>query len=100
MQPGVVGVLLVSHNGHILEKHLPDGIDHELIAVISAGMYLNTSDIGRKWGRRQIDQMVCKTDIGYFVVGNAGSCILVMLVEPFTLQQFPFTTLESLELRL
>ncbi len=78
---GVIGCLIVGHDGLLIANSLPEEIDAESIGVWALGEYMNTEHIMKKLGHERVHQIVNRTPRGYVVVADFGGGILVALTE-------------------
>ena len=76
-QAGVVGSVIVGHDGILIANSLPKELDPETIGILSLGIYVNTTSIAKKMGHSHLHQLVSKTQYGYLVVADFGGGILV-----------------------
>lgn len=76
-QPGVVGSVIVGHDGILIANSLPKEQDPETIGIFSLGIYINTTNTSKKMGHNHLHQLVCRTAIGYLVIADFGGGILV-----------------------
>jgi predicted regulator of Ras-like GTPase activity (Roadblock/LC7/MglB family) len=76
-QPGVVGSVIVGHDGILIANSLPKELDPETIGILSLGIYVNTTNIAKKIGHNHLHQLVSRTQYGYLVVADFGGGILV-----------------------
>lgn len=80
-QPGVVGSVIVGHDGILIANSLPKELDPETIGILSLAIYVNTTNIIRKpeMKHNHLHQLVSRTDQGYLVIADFGGGILVTL---------------------
>ncbi len=76
-QPGVVGSVIVGHDGILIANSLPREHDPETIGILSLGIYINTTNSTKKIGHNHLHQLVCRTQAGYLVIADFGGGILV-----------------------
>jgi predicted regulator of Ras-like GTPase activity (Roadblock/LC7/MglB family) len=76
-QAGVVGSVIVGHDGILIANSLPKELDPETIGILSLGIYVNTTSIAKKMGHSHLHQLVSKTQYGYLVIADFGGGILV-----------------------
>jgi uncharacterized protein len=78
-QPGVVGSVIVGHDGILIANSLPKEMDPESIGILSLAIYVNTTNIIKKQPMKHnhLHQLVSKTQHGYVVVADFGGGILV-----------------------
>jgi predicted regulator of Ras-like GTPase activity (Roadblock/LC7/MglB family) len=76
-QPGVVGSVIVGHDGILIANSLPKEHDPETIGILSLGIYINTTNTSKKMGHNYLHQLVCRTHHGYLVIADFGGGILV-----------------------
>lgn len=78
---GVIGCLVVGHDGLLIANSLPVETDAEAIGVWALGEYMNTEHVMKKMGHERIHQIVNRTRRGYVVVADFGSALLVSVTE-------------------
>jgi predicted regulator of Ras-like GTPase activity (Roadblock/LC7/MglB family) len=76
-QSGVIGSVIVGHDGIIIANNLPSEVDPESIGVWGLGIFLNTDNAIKKMGHNQIHQVVTRSLRGYVVIADFGGGILV-----------------------
>lgn len=80
-QSGVVGSVIVGHDGILIANTMPQTVDPESVGVWALGIYLNTDGVVKKMGHNHIHQVVCRTPIGYLIIADFGGGILVTVTE-------------------
>jgi len=80
-QVGVLGSVIVGHDGILIANSMPQEIDPESIGVWALGVYINTDNVIKKMGHKHIHQVVAKTPRGYLIIADFGGGILVTLTE-------------------
>ena len=80
-QAGVVGSVIVGHDGILIANTMPQTVDPESVGVWALGIYLNTDGVVKKMGHNHIHQVVCRTPIGYLIIADFGGGILVTVTE-------------------
>lgn len=85
---GVIGCVIVGHDGLLIANTLPKEIDAESIGVWSLGEYMNTEHVMKKLGHERVHQIVNRVSRCYVVVANFGGGLLVAMTE--------FTDVENL----
>ncbi len=78
---GVVGCLIVGHDGLLIANSLPEEIDAESIGVWSLGVYMNTDHVMKKLGHERVHQIVSRTPRGFVVIADFGGGLLVAVAE-------------------
>lgn len=78
---GVIGCVIVGHDGLLIANSMPEEIDAESIGIWSMGEYMNTEHVMKKLGHERIHQIVNRTPRGYVVVADFGSGLLVTVTE-------------------
>ncbi len=78
---GVIGCLIVGHDGLLIANTLPEEIDAESIGVFSLGIYMNTEFTMKKMGHERIHQIVNRMPRGYVVIADFGGGLLVVLTD-------------------
>ena len=76
-QAGVIGSVIVGHDGILIANSLPKELDPESIGILSLAIYVNTTNISKKMGHNHLHQLVSRTHLGYVVVADFGGGILV-----------------------
>jgi predicted regulator of Ras-like GTPase activity (Roadblock/LC7/MglB family) len=76
---GVVGSVIVGHDGIVVSTDLPDEFDSDSIAVWSLGIYLNTDNAIKKMGRNSVSKVVAQTTKGHLTITDFGAGILATL---------------------
>jgi predicted regulator of Ras-like GTPase activity (Roadblock/LC7/MglB family) len=79
--PGVVGSVIVGHDGILIANNLPQDMEPESVGVWGLGIYVNTDNSMKKLGHKVIHQIVAGTPRGYLVIANFGGGILVTVSE-------------------
>jgi len=78
-QPGVVGSVIVGHDGILIANSMPQDLESESIGIWALGVYLNTDTVIKKMGHKHVHQAVCRTPRGYLIIADFGGGILVTL---------------------
>ncbi len=78
---GVIGCLVVGHDGLLIANTMPEEVDAESIGVWSLGEYMNTQHVMKKLGHERVHQIVNRTPRGYVVVADFGGGLLVSVTE-------------------
>jgi predicted regulator of Ras-like GTPase activity (Roadblock/LC7/MglB family) len=78
-QPGVVGSVIVGHDGILIANSMPQDLEAESIGVWALGVYLNTDTTIKRMGHNHVHQAVCRTPRGYLIIADFGGGILVTL---------------------
>lgn len=78
---GVIGCLVVGHDGLLIANSLPDEIDAESIGVWSLGVYMNTDHVMKKLGHERVHQIVNRTPRGFVAIADFGGGLLVVVAE-------------------
>lgn len=76
-QPGVVGSVIVGHDGILIANGMPPSMDGESTGIWALGVYLNTDGVIKKMGHNHIHQVVARTPQGYIIIADFGGGILV-----------------------
>ena len=76
-QAGVVGSVIVGHDGILIASNLPSEFDPESVGVWSLGIYVNTTNVSKKMGHNHLHQLVARSPHGYLVIADFGGGILV-----------------------
>ena len=76
----VLAAIIVDHNGNVLAGATPDGMDPNLIAQTATSLYTkSTQSVQTMQQGLRLQQLVLKSPLGYFVVGDFGGGILVTI---------------------
>jgi predicted regulator of Ras-like GTPase activity (Roadblock/LC7/MglB family) len=78
---GVIGCLVVGHDGLLIANTMPEETDAESIGVWALGEYMNTEHVMKKMGHQRVHQIVNRTLRGYVVVADFGGGLLVAITE-------------------
>ncbi len=78
-QPGVLGSVIVGHDGILVTSNVPDELEAESLAVWSLGIYLNTDNAIKKMGHNNIQLIIAQTSKGYLVIADFGAGILATI---------------------
>jgi predicted regulator of Ras-like GTPase activity (Roadblock/LC7/MglB family) len=79
--PGVIGSIIVGHDGILIANSMPAELDSEAMGVWSLGIFLNTQNSVKKLGHNHVHQVVSRTPSGYLIIADFGGGILVTLSE-------------------
>src|SRR5207245_5628528 len=80
-QPGVIGSVIVGHDGILIANSMPPDMDGESTGIWALGVYLNTDGVIKKMGHNHIHQVVARTPRGYIIIADFGGGILVTVSE-------------------
>ncbi len=83
-QKGVVGSVIVGHDGLLIANTMPPEIEAESMGVWALGLYMNTEHVIQKMGQKRVHQIVSKTPKGYVIVADFGGGILVTISDGTT----------------
>lgn len=78
-QPGVVGSVIVGHDGVLIGNNLPEHLDAASIGIWSMAIYVNTINISKNLGHNYVHQVVQRTEHGSMIIAAFGGGILVTL---------------------
>ena len=78
---GVLGCLIVGHDGLLIANTMPEEVDAESIGVWCLGEYMNTEHVMKKMGHERVHQIVNRTARGCIVVAEFGGGLLVAIIE-------------------
>jgi len=79
---GILGCLLVSPDGAVIASSLPENMDQETMAAISATLFSNNDVSIQRMNRGNLMQMTLLTDQGVLHFLQSGSNILIVLTAP------------------
>lgn len=80
-QAGVLGSVIVGHDGLLIANTMPQDMDAESVGVWALGVYMNTEHVTKKMGHDRVHQVVSRTPKGYVVIADFGGGLLVTLTE-------------------
>jgi predicted regulator of Ras-like GTPase activity (Roadblock/LC7/MglB family) len=78
-QEGVIGSVIVGHDGLLIANTMPQDIDAESTGQWALGIYMNTTTSVKKIGQDRVHQIVGKTPRGYIVIADFGGGLLVTI---------------------
>ena len=76
-QKGVVGSIIIGHDGLIIASTMPPDLDTESFKARAMALYMGTQQATKKMGSEQVHQLVMKTPLGYLVIADFGGGLLV-----------------------
>jgi predicted regulator of Ras-like GTPase activity (Roadblock/LC7/MglB family) len=80
-QQGVLGSVIVGHDGLLIANTMPGDMDAESVGVWALGVYMNTEHVTKKMGHERVHQVVSRTPKGYVVIADFGGGLLVTVTE-------------------
>ncbi|MBX9692970.1 MAG: roadblock/LC7 domain-containing protein, partial [Cyanobacteria bacterium] len=80
-QQGVIGSVIVGHDGLLIANTMPEDVDAESIGVWALGVYMNTEHVIKKMGHKRVHQVVSRTPRGYVVIADFGGGLLVCITD-------------------
>ncbi|MBS1993780.1 MAG: roadblock/LC7 domain-containing protein, partial [Cyanobacteria bacterium SZAS LIN-3] len=80
-QKGVIGSVIVGHDGLLIANTMPSDMDAESVGVWALGVYMNTEHVTRKMGHERVHQVVSRTPRGYVIIADFGGGLLVTVTE-------------------
>jgi len=80
-QQGVVGSVIVGHDGLLIANTMPGDMDAESVGVWALGVYMNTEHVTKKMGHDRVHQVVSRTPRGYVVIADFGGGLLVTVTD-------------------
>lgn len=80
-QSGVIGSVIVGHDGLLIANTMPGDMDAESVGVWALGVYMNTEHVTKKLGHDRVFQVVSRTPRGYVVIADFGGGLLVTVTE-------------------
>jgi predicted regulator of Ras-like GTPase activity (Roadblock/LC7/MglB family) len=80
-QHGVVGSVIVGHDGLLIANTMPGDMDAESLGVWALGVYMNTEHVTKKMGHDRVHQVVSRTPRGYVVIADFGGGLLVTVTD-------------------
>ncbi len=78
-QEGVIGSVIVGHDGLLIANVMPADVDAESVGQWALGIYMNTATSIKKIGQDRVHQIVGKTPRGYIVIADFGGGLLVTM---------------------
>jgi predicted regulator of Ras-like GTPase activity (Roadblock/LC7/MglB family) len=80
-QAGVIGSVIVGHDGLLIANTMPGDMDAESVGVWALGVYMNTEHVTKKLGHDRVFQVVSRTPRGYVIIADFGGGLLVTVTE-------------------
>jgi len=80
-QKGVIGSVIVGHDGLLIANTMPGDMDAESVGVWALGVYMNTEHVTKKMGHERVHQVVSRTPRGYVIIADFGGGLLVCVTE-------------------
>jgi hypothetical protein len=80
-QDGVIGSVIVGHDGLLIANTMPPDMDAESVGVWALGVYMNTEHVTKKMGHDRVHQVVSRTARGYVIIADFGGGLLVCVTE-------------------
>ena len=80
-QVGVIGSVIVGHDGLLIANTMPPDMDAESVGVWALGVYMNTEHVTKKMGHDRVHQVVSRTPRGYVIIADFGGGLLVCVTE-------------------
>ncbi len=80
-QKGVIGSVIVGHDGLLIANTMPGDMDAESVGVWALGVYMNTEHVTKKMGHDRVHQVVSRTPRGYVIIADFGGGLLVTVTE-------------------
>ena len=80
-QQGVIGSVIVGHDGLLIANTMPGDMDAESVGVWALGVYMNTEHVTKKMGHERVHQVVSRTPRGYVVIADFGGGLLVTVTD-------------------
>lgn len=80
-QQGVIGSVIVGHDGLLIANTMPGDMDAESVGVWALGVYMNTEHVTKKMGHDRVHQVVSRTPRGYVVIADFGGGLLVTVTD-------------------
>ncbi len=84
-QQGVLGTVIVGHDGLLIAHTMLQDADAESLGVEALAIYMGTLQVVEKLGDDNVRQIVSQTNQGYLIVANFGAGLLVTLTNPIKL---------------
>lgn len=78
---GVLGCVIVGHDGLLIANTFPEEVDAESIGVWALGEYINTEHVMNKMGHERVHQIINKVARNYIAVAYFGGGLLVAITE-------------------
>ena len=86
-QEGVIGTIIVGHDGLLIANTMPQEMDPESLGVWALGVFMGTAHVVEKLGDDNVRQIVSQTNQGYLIIANFGAGLLVNLTSPIMLDR-------------
>jgi predicted regulator of Ras-like GTPase activity (Roadblock/LC7/MglB family) len=80
-QSGVIGSVIVGHDGLLIANTMPPEMDAESVGVWALGVYMNTEHVIKRMKHNRISQIVSRTPRGYLIIADFGGGLLVTITE-------------------
>jgi uncharacterized protein len=80
-QHGVLGSVIVGHDGLMIANTMPPEIEGESLGIWALAVYMNTQNAARSLGNDRVYQIVSKTPRGYLIIADFGSGLLVTVTD-------------------
>lgn len=80
-QQGVIGSVIVGHDGLIIANTMPGNMDAESMGVWALGVFMNTQHVVTKMGHERVHQVVSRTPRGFVVIADFGGGLLVTVTD-------------------
>jgi uncharacterized protein len=85
--PDIQGATLVSPDGLTIASALPDRVDEERIAAMTAAMLSIGERIGRELARGQVERVLVVGEKGYSVLINCGDDAVLLVLASAAVKQ-------------
>jgi len=78
--PGVLGCLVATSDGIVVESHLED-MDQDAAAALVSSLLVHTADLLDSDGGARMDQLELRASRGKIIVSDLGSAYLVVVTD-------------------
>ena len=78
---GVVGTIVVGHDGLLLASDFEAGFDEQSIGIWALGVYMNTEHVIKKFGHSRLLVIVANTPKGHVIIADCGSGLLATICD-------------------
>ena len=78
--PGVLGCLVATSDGIVVDSHL-EGMDEDAAAALVSSLLVHTADLLDRDGGSRMDQLELRASRGKIIVSDLGSAYLVVVTD-------------------
>jgi predicted regulator of Ras-like GTPase activity (Roadblock/LC7/MglB family) len=81
-QVGVIGTLIVGHDGLLIANTMPQDMEAESLSKWAQAIYMGTAQTTEQLGNERVRQIVSQTERGYLIIANFGAGLLIAVTNP------------------